>query len=67
MEYDKDKVDDMVLVLQNTVGKLYSTSCRAQLGDARCHVNLSELTPEGAVSVVKNAHEFIAAGLSKPN
>lgn len=53
-------------VLQNTVGELYSTTCRAQFGDQRCRVNLAELACEGVVHQIKNAASFIAAGFEQP-
>lgn len=52
--------------LQQTVGELYSTTCRAQLGDARCRVNLAELTVEGVVANVKNASTFSVQGFDQP-
>jgi uncharacterized phage protein (TIGR02218 family) len=53
-------------VLQRIVGELYSTNCRAQLGDARCQVDLANLTIEGVVATVKNHASFIAAGFDQP-
>ena len=38
--------------LQQTVGELTSIRCRADLGDARCGVNLAPLTVTGAVQAV---------------
>jgi uncharacterized phage protein (TIGR02218 family) len=51
--------------LQQTIGELYSTTCRAQLGDARCRVNLAELTVEGIVSEIKNNTYFMADGFDQ--
>jgi len=52
-------------VLQQTVGELYSTHCRAQLGDARCSVKLNAFALEGTVSAIKNAHKFTAQGFDQ--
>jgi uncharacterized phage protein (TIGR02218 family) len=58
-------------VLQHTVGDLYASTCRAQLGDTRCRVNVAELTLEGAVTALKNTQneksEFIAGGFEQPS
>lgn len=36
--------------LQQTLGELYSASCRANLGDARCKISLVDYTATGTVS-----------------
>lgn len=58
-------------VLQQPMGELYSTTCRAQFGDKRCRVNVAELTLEGAVIALKNTQNaksaFIAAGFEQPS
>ena len=38
--------------LQQTIGENYSATCRADLGDARCKVDLSQYTVTGAVTGV---------------
>lgn len=44
--------------LAQSVGELYSASCRAALGDGRCKVDLAGHTVSGAVSVVNTALMF---------
>ncbi len=46
--------------LSQTMGELFSASCRAQLGDSRCTVNLASHTVTGTItSVVGSTSEFI--------
>lgn len=45
-------------LLSQEVGSLYSATCRAQLGDARCTVNLAPLTVNGTVTSVTNNRVF---------
>jgi len=54
-------------VLQQTVGELYSTHCRAQLGDKRCGIQLAQLTYEGVVAEVHAnlPNQFMAAGFDQ--
>jgi uncharacterized phage protein (TIGR02218 family) len=54
-------------VLQQTLGELYSTHCRAQLGDTCCGVKLDAFALEGTVTVIKNAHEFTAQAFDQPH
>jgi uncharacterized phage protein (TIGR02218 family) len=53
-------------VLQQTVGELYSTHCRAQLGDKRCGLNLAEFALEGVVATIENHGQFTAEGFNQP-
>lgn len=55
--------------LQTTIGELYSTTCRAQLGDQRCGVNLNDLAVEGVVTKVDKNHrrQFMAEGFDQSN
>ena len=53
-------------VLQQSVGELYSTHCRAQLGDKRCGIHLAAWMGEGVVATVKNNRQFTAAGFDQP-
>lgn len=47
------------------IGQTFGPSCRADLGDAACTVNLSPLMQTGSVNTVTDSREFIpAAGLS---
>lgn len=41
--------------LQNTIVQTYSSSCRADLGDAKCGFNLASVTITGTVSTVTSA------------
>ena len=44
--------------LQQTVGELYSVTCRADLGDARCQVDLGLFTVTGTVTSVTDNRTF---------
>lgn len=44
--------------LSQTVGDLYSPSCRATLGDGRCKVNLASHTVTGSVTTAISSQEF---------
>lgn len=44
--------------LQQVIGEVYTRNCRAQLGDARCGVNLAPYTVTGTVTAVEAAHAF---------
>lgn len=44
--------------LQQSIGEVYTSSCRAKLGDARCGVNLTSFTFTGTVTAVEAAHAF---------
>lgn len=45
--------------LSQTIGELYSPSCRATLGDGRCKVNLAEHTVTGAVTTHASNQQFM--------
>jgi uncharacterized phage protein (TIGR02218 family) len=51
--------------LQQPVGECYSPTCRAQLGDARCSVDLNFFTHPGSVTAVISATEIMAADLTQ--
>lgn len=53
--------------LQQTIGDVYTSSCRAKLGDARCGVNLSGFTVGGTVSAVEATHAFTDSSKTQPN
>lgn len=53
--------------LQQTIGDLYSASCRATLGDARCTKNLAAFTFTGTVGTVSSKRQFTDAGLTQAN
>ena len=44
--------------LSQTIGELYSASCRAAFGDARCKKNIDDFTVSGAVTSVASTQEF---------
>lgn len=44
--------------LSQTIGELYSPSCRAQLGDARCKVNMATHTATGTVTATTSRLAF---------
>lgn len=50
--------------LQNVIGETYQPGCRADLGDARCKVDLSTLQQTGAVIASTDNWSFQASGLS---
>lgn len=52
--------------LQQTIGEVYSASCRAQLGDARCKVDLAPYTFAATVTGVTDQRQFAAAALIQP-
>lgn len=47
--------------LQNNIGRIVAASCDADLGDARCGVDLEALRVTGAVSTVTSNRAFTAA------
>jgi uncharacterized phage protein (TIGR02218 family) len=51
--------------LSQTIGEVYSPSCRAVLGDSRCKVSLAGFTVAGSISGVVNNQTFIAAALTQ--
>lgn len=44
--------------LQQTIGEVYTSGCRATLGDARCKVNLASYTLNGSVTATEAAYAF---------
>jgi len=53
----------MAQKLQQTVGELYSPSCRATLGDTRCGKDLTAFTFTGTVETVTSNRQFTDSGL----
>lgn len=51
--------------LSQTIGEVYSPSCRAVLGDARCKRSLASFTVTTAVTTVTNNQTFTAAALTQ--
>ncbi len=52
--------------LQQTLGELYSPTCRATLGDARCKVDLAPLRVTGTVATVVDVRSFIDTARAEP-
>jgi len=55
----------MMQPLQNEIGQLYSSACRATLGDARCTVNLTPFTFSATVTTVTDNRTFTATLLTQ--
>lgn len=53
--------------LQQAIGEVYSATCRAQLGDARCKLALAPYTVTGTVSAVEAAHAFTDSSQTQAN
>lgn len=51
--------------IQQSVGQLFSPTCRADLGDSRCTVNLASFTFTGSVDTVTNRRIFSDAALTQ--
>lgn len=51
--------------LSQTVGELYSPSCRAKFGDARCGFNAAGVTFSGTVTGVTSRQVFTDSGLAQ--
>lgn len=52
--------------LQQQIGGLFSPECRADLGDARCKVDLGPLTQEGVVTAVEDRARFLCVITTGP-
>ena len=53
--------------LQQTIGEVYTSSCRATLGDARCTIDLSALTFTGSVTSTETAYAFTDSTKTQEN
>ena len=53
--------------LQQVIGDVYTPTCRAKLGDAKCAVNLASYTVTGTVTSVEAAYAFSDASRTQPN
>jgi uncharacterized phage protein (TIGR02218 family) len=53
--------------LQQTIGEVYSATCRARLGDARCGVTLAGFTFAGTVTAVESTHAFTDSTKTQAN
>lgn len=51
--------------LSQTIGELYSPSCRAQFGDSRCGVSLVSYTVTGSLTTVTDNQTFSDSGRSE--
>jgi len=58
------EVRGLAQALAQNIGELFSPSCRASLGDARCKINLSGFTATSAVTTSADRQHFIASGLT---
>lgn len=53
--------------LQNMIGQVYTSSCRAALGDVRCGIDLSALTFAGTVTGTETAYAFMDSSKTQVN
>lgn len=53
--------------LDQTIGEVFTHTCRADLGDARCKVALAAYTHSGTVATVIDRNRFTTTDLSGPN
>jgi uncharacterized phage protein (TIGR02218 family) len=53
--------------LQQTIGDVYTSTCRAKLGDTRCGVELGAYSVSGTVSAVEASHAFSDSSMAQPN
>lgn len=53
--------------LQQTIGEVYTRSCRAALGDARCGIDLDLFTLNGVVSAVETNFSFVDSNKTQSN
>lgn len=56
------EVRGLTQTLQNPIGDLFSSTCPATLGDARCKVNLAPFTYTGTVTAVTDLAHFADSG-----
>ena len=54
-------------LLTQSIGRVYSHECDADLGDARCGVTLASYTYTGTITSVTNNQEFAASALGQSN
>jgi uncharacterized phage protein (TIGR02218 family) len=50
---------------QQNIGELYSPTCRAVFGDARCKINLGSYTASGTVNIVTSRQVFISNAMTQ--
>lgn len=61
------EVRGLMQSLQQTVGEVYSAECRADLGDARCRVDLSLVSVAGKVTAAIDQGSFVDTGRTEGN
>lgn len=61
------EVRSLAQAVQQTIGEVYTATCRADLGDGRCKVDLAALTESGTVASVTDQRSFTASGVSAPD
>lgn len=54
-------------VLQQTIGEVYTPTCRAKLGDGRCGVDLTAFTVTGTLTSIEAAHAFTDSARGEDN
>ncbi|MEJ0009868.1 MAG: DUF2163 domain-containing protein [Alphaproteobacteria bacterium] len=54
-------------VLAQTIGEVYTPTCRAKLGDARCGIDLSGFTVTGTLTNVEASHAFTDSARTEAN
>ncbi|MGE0755122.1 MAG: DUF2163 domain-containing protein [Alphaproteobacteria bacterium] len=64
-DYFVAEVRGLTQILAQSIGELYSASCRAALGDARCKVTLASHTVTGSVTGAVSKLEFIDSSRSE--
>lgn len=57
----------LVQAYSRNIGEIYSPGCRADLGDARCKVNLAPFTFTGTVTAISADNLTITSGLTNAN
>jgi len=61
------EVRGLSAALQQTIGEVYTATCRARLGDTRCSKNLSALTVTGSIDSVESEFAFYDAARTEVN
>ncbi len=59
------EIRGLTQLLSQRIGELYSPSCRATLGDARCTVNMAAHTVTGDVTTAVSSQEFVDSARSE--
>jgi len=61
------EIQGKIAKLQQEIVEVYSPTCRATFGDARCKVNLAALTQEAVVGSVTDSQTFVISGVTLPS